>query len=365
MFKTNIEFLKSFDPVAARSIEEAVPIQQFKIATSQTGDPIPEVRGIPLHSPISPREEARQVLAHIATNGEICQKRICLFGFGFGYIAEALVAKGLSPIVYEPQAYVIRAAFSTRDLRHVLPHCTFRIGPRRVDIPQSTIHVLLSAYAQAFPFEAQDFSSSVPGPLPECDPWERGARASAYRNVTCLKSPADLAIYQMLVHLVRPTLILEIGALRGGSALFFADLLRQLGGERRVYTFDINDQLAPEVFHDPFVVPKVHDGWKAFDPGIIAPNDRVLVIEDSAHTYENSIQVLEHFAPYVTPNSYLIVEDGAAGLTRPEFNGGAIRAIEEFLPAHPEFEVDAYWESFFGAEHSSCLKGFLRRKVQL
>jgi cephalosporin hydroxylase len=188
-----------------------------------------------------------------------------------------------------------------------------------------------------------------------------GEYYGVYRNVICLKNPIDLFVYQMILYLVRPTIVIEIGACRGGSALFFADLLRQLGGNRHVYSYDIVDQIAPEARDDPDITFNFN-GWQAFDPSIIKPNDRVIICEDSSHTYENTIQVIRKFAPYVSPNSYFLVEDGESGYTVPEFHGGAIRAIEEFMAETNDFELERRWEFLYGNGISECLKGYLRKE---
>ncbi len=135
---------------------------------------------------------------------------------------------------------------------------------------------------------------------------DEGIYFSTYRNVTCLKNPCDLAVYQMMLFLIKPTLILEIGACRGGSALWFADLFRLMGGDRRIHTYDISEEAAPETYRDPMITYHL-GGHASFDPSIIRKHDRVFIIEDSSHTYENTLEVLNKFAGYVTPNSYFIV----------------------------------------------------------
>jgi cephalosporin hydroxylase len=89
----------------------------------------------------------------------------------------------------------------------------------------------------------------------------------------------------------------------------------------------------------------------------------VLVIEDSSHSYQNTLTVLERFGPYVSSGSFFIIEDtlAATGNRRPHLEGGPIRAIEEYLPAHPEFEVDLWWQNFYGPDVTNCHRGFLRR----
>ena len=66
--------------------------------------------------------------------------------------------------------------------------------------------------------------------------------------------------------------------------------------------------------------------------GMIGPNDNVLIIEDSSHTYENTLNVLQSNSSLVKPGGYFIVEDSIChhGLEvgpKP----GPYEAIQEFL----------------------------------
>ena len=78
-----------------------------------------------------------------------------------------------------------------------------------------------------------------------------GLGRTLYRGVSIQKFPFDYIMYQMIIHDVRPDLIIEIGTMHGGSALYFADLLEIMnieGGE--VHTIDLispNYQLLAEM----------------------------------------------------------------------------------------------------------------------
>lgn len=358
LFVRNLRVLRETNPRLAGLIELTIPEPEWAVHQSQTGLPICSFNNHFLHSS-DPIAEGEDFVRRLGIGG--MQVRVAIFGFGFGYHIEPLVRLGLSPIVFEPSLSALHLALTNRDLTQLLPHVILHAGPRPPDIAQRTITAVHEPSGLLHPQALQQFAARVPEQLPYTEhDLDMGIRCSTYRNVICLKNPNDMAVYQMLLHQVRPTVVVEIGTCRGGSAMFFADVLKQIGGDRRVYTFDVHDMVAPEVYtYDNIFVTM--GGWEKFDPSVIRKDDRVLVIEDSSHTYENSIAVMNAFAQYVTPNSYLIVEDGAAGYSRPEFNGGAIRAIEEFLPLHREFSVDSYWESFYGKDVSNCLRGYLRR----
>lgn len=362
-YARNLNALYKHQPLLAAKIAESGDDDDIYVTRSKSGHAVPVFRSKAVHSLDNPVAESEVIAKQVFS--QFTQERILFFGFGFGYHIVPFVQKGLSPIVYEPSLALLKLAFIHVDLTPIIPFVTFHTGTRLPDIPRSTQVFTHNVLAELFPQGAAALSGKViTHQPPRTDDVDEGVYYESYRNVTCLKHPCDLVAYQMIFFMVRPTIVLEIGTCRGGSALLLGDLLRILGGNRHLHTYDIVDEGAPELFEHPNVT--FHPGgWKSFDPSIIKPHDRVLVIEDSAHTYENTIQVMNAFAPYVTPNSYFIVEDGAAGLTRPEFNGGAIRAIEEFISQNPQFEIDSRWEHFFGTGNTGCLKGFLRRKTEI
>jgi len=93
----------------------------------------------------------------------------------------------------------------------------------------------------------------------------------------------------------------------------------------------------------------------------------VFVVLDSDHTAAHVAKEMAAYAPLVTPGSYLHVQDGVLDES-PSFRnewkevGGPLRAIEAFLPEHPEFEVDSARTGRFLITHHP--KGWLRRKPE-
>ena len=63
-----------------------------------------------------------------------------------------------------------------------------------------------------------------------------------YRGVLCNKSPFDLALYQLLLHKLRPNTIIEIGTKLGGSGIWLADMASLHCGRVRVIQVDIEDR---------------------------------------------------------------------------------------------------------------------------
>ncbi len=77
--------------------------------------------------------------------------------------------------------------------------------------------------------------------------WQR----TTWMGVECYKSPSDMWNYQEILFELKPSLVIEFGSFRGGSALFFASVMRQIGQPFRLLSVDIDhERLAPEARRD-------------------------------------------------------------------------------------------------------------------
>jgi cephalosporin hydroxylase len=68
---------------------------------------------------------------------------------------------------------------------------------------------------------------------------QRGAMSYTYKGVPTYKNPFDLALYQLLFWEQKPRTLIEIGSKWGGSALWFADLLRSYGIDYTIHSIDV------------------------------------------------------------------------------------------------------------------------------
>ena len=102
------------------------------------------------------------------------------------------------------------------------------------------------------------------------------------------KCPTDLWIYQELLHVTRPDLIIETGTFSGGSALFLASMCDLLD-EGRIITIDIEPQ--PDLPEHPrikylkgsSVAPEILEQVRAE----ASAADGVMVILDSDHSRDH------------------------------------------------------------------------------
>lgn len=199
---------------------------------------------------------------------------------------------------------------------------------------------------------------------------------STFLGVKVEKLPTDAWMYQELISRVRPDLLIETGTLAGGSAFFFARIM-DLIGHGEILSIDVNEwpieRLAPYLGADPRPKhPRITylTASSTSDEAITTVMRNcglrkwpitVMVVLDSDHSEAHVRRELELYAQFVTPGSYLVVED--TGLTEATNPGaghafGAYEALAAWLPDHPEFEVDPACERFLLTAHPG---GWLKR----
>lgn len=191
---------------------------------------------------------------------------------------------------------------------------------------------------------------------------DRILHRTTYFGVPALKNPMDFWVYQEIIFARKPNVTIEIGNRFGGSTLALAHLY-DLIGDGNVIAIDItHDHIYPQVHDHPRITMLEGDACSLVDDvqKLISIDDRVMIIEDSSHTYENTLNVLNAYCGFIKSGDYFIVEDSICyhGLDvgpRP----GPYEAVERFIDQNSEFEIDREKESFVVTWNP---KGFLRRK---
>jgi len=184
---------------------------------------------------------------------------------------------------------------------------------------------------------------------------------STYFGIRALKSPIDFWIYQEILFETRPDFVIEIGNCCGGGTLALAHLCDCLG-KGEVVALDISHEAVPDTVRRH---PRIHliegDARQSFPQvrALIPEAADVLIIEDSSHTFENTLGVLNTFSELIQPGGYFIVEDG---IIRHGLDGGVspgpYEAIGAFIENHPDFEIDRSREPFLITWNP---KGYLKR----
>jgi len=197
---------------------------------------------------------------------------------------------------------------------------------------------------------------------------QMGVLRTRYRGLRLAKNPFDLALYTQAIERLGPASIIEIGTSEGGSAAWLIDQCRSLGlAKTRVITIDIAPpslELAGVSFHE----------GDSFAPDATFPTDVIaaaphpwIVIEDSAHTFESSVAVLDYFDCYLQPGDLLVVEDGLIadldGELYRKLDDGPNRAVAEFLGrTGNRYTIDEVLCDFYGHNLTYAPNGWLRRK---
>lgn len=184
---------------------------------------------------------------------------------------------------------------------------------------------------------------------------------TTYFGVKTLKCPFDAWIYQEIIFEAKPDVIIEIGNAFGGSALMLAHICDALG-KGRIIGLDLSHKGVPE---QVTAHKRIHfidgDACERFEQvrSLIGKDERVLIIEDSSHTYDNTLNVLRLYSTLLKSGDHLIVEDSIChhGLdVGPD--PGAYEAIEAFLQENADFVSDRSRERFLITWNP---KGYLKR----
>lgn len=194
-------------------------------------------------------------------------------------------------------------------------------------------------------------------------------------GVPIIQYAEDIVMMQELVWKIRPDIIVETGVAHGGSAILYASILELLGKgkvigvdvEIRKYNkIAINSHpmskritLIEGSSVDESIVKEVREG--------IQKPDKVLVVLDSNHSYEHVLQEMELYSNMVSPDSYMVVMDGAQEFAwdipsgkKEWLKDNPLHSIKDFLGKYPEWEVDPYYNRLYITSNPS---GFLRRRA--
>lgn len=174
---------------------------------------------------------------------------------------------------------------------------------------------------------------------------------------------------QEIIFSLRPTLVIEFGTRFGGSALFFAAVMRQLGSRFRILSVDIDAATVSEktrqdsnieLLVSSSVDPKVAQRIAALRREYPGP---VFAILDSDHSKAHVLREMKLLRPVLIAGDYIVVEDANVN-GHPVYAShgpGPFEAMEEYFQEYPDDYVrDAARESKFGFTFAT--RGFLIRR---
>ena len=166
----------------------------------------------------------------------------------------------------------------------------------------------------------------------------------------------------------QPNTVIEIGSHKGGSALWFADMISAAGRKPHVISIDLEPPALPGDDRIRFLQGNALDLGAVLPAEVLASLPRPwLISEDSAHLYETSRAVLDFFEDKMEPGESLVVEDGFVGYMTWDvlqaMKNGPNRAVAGFLAtAHTKYDVDVELCDMFGYNATFNPNGWLRRK---
>jgi cephalosporin hydroxylase len=190
-----------------------------------------------------------------------------------------------------------------------------------------------------------------------------------WMGVSTQKSVSDMWNYQEIIFNLKPSLIVEFGTCRGGSALFFAGLMRQMGHPFRVFSVDVSSSLITPVAAadknielmtasstDVSVTSRIKSLRKEFPGPIFA-------ILDSDHSKAHVLNEMLSLRDVLQAGDYLIVEDANVN-GHPVLLGhgpGPYEAMTEYFKRFPDdYRRDPEREKKFGFTFAT--KGYLMRR---
>jgi cephalosporin hydroxylase len=193
---------------------------------------------------------------------------------------------------------------------------------------------------------------------------------TTWAGVKCWKSVSDMWNYQEILFELKPSLVVEFGTAYGGSALFFADVMRRvgLGAPFKVVSVDIYhgrvDQAArqdPDILliESRSTVPAVAERIRCLRnefPGT------VFAILDSDHSMNHVLAEMKLLRPLLAAGDYLVVEDSQLNghPAHPGWGPGPFEAIEAYEQEFPhDYRHDVVRETKFG--WTQATNGFLIR----
>jgi cephalosporin hydroxylase len=171
-----------------------------------------------------------------------------------------------------------------------------------------------------------------------------------------IQHPEDLVRLQEAIYTLRPDVVIETGVAHGGSLIFDASLFKAMGHGRKVIGVDIeirsHNRRAIESHELSSMIALVEGDSVAPETitrvsRLILPQDKVLVILDSDHSYKHVMAELEAYQQFVSPGSYIVATDGImrevtdTPLGKPGWTmDNPANAAEDFVKRHSEFAIE-------------------------
>lgn len=188
-----------------------------------------------------------------------------------------------------------------------------------------------------------------------------------YKGLYMSKLPCDMFIYPDIIYRATPEVVVEIGTQRGGSTIFYSDLLAPYGGH--VATVDINspDKEILSLFEEKnisFIEGDINNPETIQAILEYCTGKKCLVIDDGSHNENdvyNTFRSLNHLIP---AGGFYIIEDGMTNAILMDVlpdkqDLQPNRAIALILRNYLNFELFRVYDEYV---FSTVLMGIIQRK---
>ncbi len=196
---------------------------------------------------------------------------------------------------------------------------------------------------------------------------------TSFLGVPVMKSVLDLWNYQEILSELRPRLVIEFGSFAGGSALFFAVMLRALrplDPDARVISVDVcMDHIDVLSTRDRGIIfvnsPSTSGACLRMlaDARRYRSDGACFAILDSDHVKDHVLDEMKALRPILQSGDCLVVEDGNVNghPVLPSHGPGPFEAIEAYEAEFPnDYVHDTAREEKFGFTFAP--RGFLTRR---
>ena len=181
-----------------------------------------------------------------------------------------------------------------------------------------------------------------------------------YRGLPTWKNVLDLWIYQEIIWENQIDLVIEIGVRHGGTTLWLSDQLQTFCGDRgRVLAIDLERPPITFPRNVHFILGDSIAESTVAEVRTRSVGHKTLVLADGNHAAEHVLAEMRLYAPFISPGSYFIAEDGIVDVMGwKEFTPGPAVAARRFVAENDEFVIDQTREKFL---LTYAPDGFLKR----
>ena len=169
-----------------------------------------------------------------------------------------------------------------------------------------------------------------------------------WKGEPIMKTPSELALYQMLLWDLKPDNIIDLGTWNGAHVNYLNTLCTAYGLTTNIYSFD-NMNKDSHMYADNNNI----ETYKVYENLFRNLKGRTLLIEDS---HQNWTQVVDYIFDFLKPEDYIVIED-IANKEKEKYS----QFLSFYANRKNQVVLDNKYIDYFGPENSSCGVGVLKK----